>query len=242
MQDIPPKKIPEDLFKSYTLNEQIKVVYRYFNESKTVKKKWSKDYIERFVSAAKKGQTGNYPNVDSMLYGLMDQFPIKGKSVLITGSFRPFYEGFCIAQGASEIVVSEYNVPETNEDRVSYIHVDDLTDEKFDVVLSISSFEHDGLGRYGDPLDPEGDLKAMNNARKRMKNDGFLILCVPIGQDCLVWNAHRVYGRIRLPILIKGFDCLWSSFDPQGEEDDFIDSKKMENHLMILKREILDAV
>ena len=30
--------------------------------------------------------------------------------------------------------------------------------ELFDVVFSISSFEHDGLGRYGDPLNPEGDL------------------------------------------------------------------------------------
>ena len=31
--------------------------------------------------------------------------------------------------------------------------------EKYDVCLSISSFDHDGLGRYGDPLDPSGDLR-----------------------------------------------------------------------------------
>ena len=27
------------------------------------------------------------------------------------------------------------------------------------------SFDHDGLGRYGDPLCPDGDLLAMDNVR-----------------------------------------------------------------------------
>jgi len=27
----------------------------------------------------------------------------------------------------------------------------------FDMVFSFSSIEHDGLGRYGDPLNPNGD-------------------------------------------------------------------------------------
>ena len=30
---------------------------------------------------------------------------------------------------------------------------------RFDVVLSISSFEHDGLGRYGDKIDPDADIQ-----------------------------------------------------------------------------------
>jgi len=32
---------------------------------------------------------------------------------------------------------------------------------RFEVAFSFSSFEHDGLGRYGDPLDGEADLKMM---------------------------------------------------------------------------------
>ena len=35
---------------------------------------------------------------------------------------------------------------------------------KFDAVLSFSSLEHSGLGRYGDPLDPFGDLIEMAKA------------------------------------------------------------------------------
>jgi hypothetical protein len=33
-----------------------------------------------------------------------------------------------------------------------------------DFVFSFSSWEHDGLGRYGDPIDPWGDVKAMQRA------------------------------------------------------------------------------
>lgn len=31
----------------------------------------------------------------------------------------------------------------------------------FDAIVSFSGLEHDGLGRYGDPLNPYGDLSAM---------------------------------------------------------------------------------
>lgn len=33
-----------------------------------------------------------------------------------------------------------------------------------DFAFSFSSWEHDGLGRYGDPVDPWGDVKAMQRA------------------------------------------------------------------------------
>ncbi len=33
--------------------------------------------------------------------------------------------------------------------------------EKFDIMVSFSSLEHSGLGRYGDELNPWGDLITM---------------------------------------------------------------------------------
>lgn len=33
-----------------------------------------------------------------------------------------------------------------------------------DYAFSFSSWEHDGLGRYGDPIDPWGDVKAVQRA------------------------------------------------------------------------------
>lgn len=91
------------------------------------------------------------------------------------------------------------------------IKTPDEYDEKptvFDAAVSISSFEHDGLGRYGDPLNPNGDLEAMKKTRKILKTGGLLFLAVPVAKDKLVWNAHREYGRIRLPLLLKGWKVL----------------------------------
>jgi len=78
----------------------------------------------------------------------------------------------------------------------------------FDAAFSISSFEHSGLGRFGDKLNPEGDLEAMSDAGKMIRSDGILYLSVPIGKDRLIWNAHRIYGPIRLPMLLKEWELV----------------------------------
>mmetsp|Transcript_63252 Transcript_63252/g.149904 ORF Transcript_63252/g.149904 Transcript_63252/m.149904 type:complete len:133 (-) Transcript_63252:16-414(-) len=81
------------------------------------------------------------------------------------------------------------------------------TDEHgtFDVALVISSVEHDGLGRYGDPLDPDGDVRAMAEVSSAVKSEGKVLLAVPCGPDALVWNVHRRYGRRRLPQLLANW-------------------------------------
>jgi hypothetical protein len=79
---------------------------------------------------------------------------------------------------------------------------------QYDGAISISSVEHSGLGRYGDPLDPDGDLKSMKFLHGKLKPGALLFLSVPIGKDQILWNAHRVYGRERLPLLIDGFKII----------------------------------
>jgi hypothetical protein len=74
--------------------------------------------------------------------------------------------------------------------------------------ISYSSFEHDGLGRYGDPLNPDGDIRAMEEAHRFLEQNGILFLGVPLGQDCIVWNLHRIYGKNRLPRLLKGYKLI----------------------------------
>ncbi|MGH9942028.1 MAG: DUF268 domain-containing protein [Pyrinomonadaceae bacterium] len=54
--------------------------------------------------------------------------------------------------------------------------------------------EHVGLGRYGDPLDPEGDLKAMAELRRVVAPGGTLLFAVPVGRPKLMFNAHRIYS------------------------------------------------
>lgn len=91
----------------------------------------------------------------------------------------------------------------------------------FDIAISLSSFDHDGLGRYGDPIHPSADIHAMQTTRDLLKPGGFLFLTVPIGPDVVVWNLHRRYGRLRLPRLLEG----WEVLERVGWSEDLVDQQ-----------------
>lgn len=64
-------------------------------------------------------------------------------------------------------------------------------------ILSLSSMhvvEHIGLGRYGDPIDPDGDLKAINELTRVLAVGGDLLFVVPVGSPKIMFNAHRIYS------------------------------------------------
>lgn len=54
--------------------------------------------------------------------------------------------------------------------------------------------EHLGLGRYGDPIDPSADVKAIDELKRVMAPQGFLLYVVPIGAPRIEFNAHRIYS------------------------------------------------
>jgi SAM-dependent methyltransferase len=54
--------------------------------------------------------------------------------------------------------------------------------------------EHIGLGRYGDPLDPQGSIKAAKELQRVLSPGGRLYLSLPIGRERVCFNAHRVHA------------------------------------------------
>ncbi len=54
--------------------------------------------------------------------------------------------------------------------------------------------EHVGLGRYGDPIDPEGDVQAAHELQRVVARGGSLLFVVPIGKPRIQFNAHRIYS------------------------------------------------
>lgn len=69
-----------------------------------------------------------------------------------------------------------------------------FADESISSISCMHTVEHIGLGRYGDPLDPEGDIKAMAELRRVLAPDGSLLLVVPVGRPRIQFNAHRIYS------------------------------------------------
>jgi SAM-dependent methyltransferase len=65
--------------------------------------------------------------------------------------------------------------------------------------------EHVGLGRYGDPIDPEGDRKAMRELCRILAPGGSLLFVVPVGRPRVCFNAHRIYS---LPQVREAFGNL----------------------------------
>merc|ERR1711934_264263 len=72
---------------------------------------------------------------------------------------------------------------------------------EFDHVLTFSSVEHSGLGRYGDALNPWADVQAIGRAWCVTKPAGYMVIMVPSGPDTVQFNAHRSYGKARYPLL-----------------------------------------
>ena len=64
------------------------------------------------------------------------------------------------------------------------------------------------LASYGDSLDPYGDVKNMQMLSCLIKPGGLMFLGIPMGPDALVFNAHRIYGPVRLPMMTANFEVI----------------------------------
>lgn len=56
------------------------------------------------------------------------------------------------------------------------------------------TLEHIGLGRYGDPLDPTGDVKAMKELQRVLSVGGNLLVVVPVGKPVVQFNSQRIFS------------------------------------------------
>lgn len=68
------------------------------------------------------------------------------------------------------------------------------------------TIEHIGLGRYGDTLDYDGDLKAIDELKRVTVRGGNLLIVLPLGAESkIAFNAHRIYKHDDVLKLFNGF-------------------------------------
>jgi hypothetical protein len=77
--------------------------------------------------------------------------------------------------------------------------------------------EHIGLGRYGDPLDPDGSITAARELQRVVAPGGSLYLSTPVGRERTCFNAHRVFDPGTLVAMFDRLNLVDFSFvDDQG--------------------------
>jgi SAM-dependent methyltransferase len=69
-----------------------------------------------------------------------------------------------------------------------------FADRSVESISCLHVVEHVGLGRYGDPLDPDGDRKAMAELQRVVAPGGSLLFVTPVGRPRIEFNAHRIYA------------------------------------------------
>ncbi|CAN5411225.1 hypothetical protein BH09BAC5_BH09BAC5_07120 [soil metagenome] len=100
----------------------------------------------------------------------------------------------------------------------------DLTKINFEdnSIASLScmhTIEHVGLGRYGDTIDYDGDLKAIKELKRVVKPGGSLFFVTPVGKSKIVYNAHRIYAYDQVKEYFDGFDLKEFSLVPDSVQD-----------------------
>jgi Caenorhabditis protein of unknown function, DUF268 len=85
-----------------------------------------------------------------------------------------------------------------------------------DSISCLHAIEHFGLGRYGDPIDPQGYKKGFKNILKMLAPGGTLYISFPIGTKNEVhFNAHRIFAPNDI--------FSWAPNDLKLERFDYVD-------------------
>lgn len=230
----PPAGFPVEMTEDYTMHGQAEIEYNYLDA--TYPDNWPLVYtdaeIDHFFKMIERREYFIYGMTDVWMWEAIAKYPIRGLSVVNMGSLTPWYESNCLYFGASSTTI-DYNRIITATTRIKTMTIAEweVARPTFDVAWSISSFEHDGLGMYGDPLDPEGDLKAMRNMKRVVKPGGLLFLSIPVGKDKVLFNNARIYGRARLPMLMEG----WEQIDTVGLAPQHLDGPGHIQPIFILR-------
>jgi hypothetical protein len=173
--------------------------------------KWSSEMIDEMLSYCNKFEydklsPNDYPKCALQIVKVFNTFVnITDKSCLVLGSISPWIECLLLHFNAKSVTTLDYIAPKCDY-KINVVSMDTYNkSNKYDIIVSFSSLEHDGLGRYGDPINPNGDIDACINAYNMLNKDGYFICGIPIGNGCIEGNFHRIYNKKRIDKLFSIF-------------------------------------
>ena len=222
-------QIPPEILEMYTYDKRVPIALNHMDDSKWTSEKvedniWTQSDVDAYKTAFENdvlsGAYGieNVRNMSDIIQNHMLE-QVKDGHVLVIGSQSPWIEAMLLVFGAAKITTLEYSKIISEHPQLEILTPEDLREQynagnipQFDAMVSFSSLEHSGLGRYGDALNPFGDLITMAKAWCLTKPGGRALVGFPCGMDLINFNANKLYGPIMLPHLFANWDQIYSEY------------------------------
>jgi len=220
----PPRTLPEAMRAGFTMGHAgMPTDGRYLKQDMGSKPRvWRRRTVDELVRRyAKHNLTlGSYGPADrEMIYKLMHKYRAKlaGRHCAVVGSQKPWVEALLLAVGVANVTTVEYGDIRSESPAIRTMHPSELgklykasgASGAFDCVVSYSSLEHAGLGRYGDIVNPWGDIIAIEKYKCMAKPGSLLLLGMPAGsEDRIHFNSMRRYGPNRWAQMLAGMEQL----------------------------------
>lgn len=82
-------------------------------------------------------------------------------------------------------------------------------DDSIECISSLCVIEHIGLGRYGDDLDPFGSEKSIEELKRVVKENGYILFSVPVyKENKIFFNANRTFKRDYILKFFEGCELV----------------------------------
>lgn len=74
------------------------------------------------------------------------------------------------------------------------VTLENIEDESIESLSCLGCVESYGLGRWGDPVDPQAWYKGLKSMQRVTKSGGRVYIATPVGKERLEFNARRVFS------------------------------------------------
>lgn len=177
-----------------------------------------KHYFYQDLWAARKVyyfQTDNHFDIGSRLDGFISHCLVFTKVTML--DIRPL----------------KYDIENLNFIQANAMDMKNIESNSISSLSTLHAVEHFGLGRYGDPIDDKGYLKAINELKRVLAYGGNLLFSVPIGRQRLMFNAHRVFNPMYISELFSsGINSLQLvEFSVINDNNEYIENTVFEKYI-----------